>query len=421
MKDIRQIVKEHSPHAVKRWVEMARRAMAGPPIEDVQLRAYGFSPDDSRVPRLNLVLPTIAEREAFGGISTARKLLARLTDTLNSNTKWDVRIVVADIFGAEPPTIYDGEHEARRVSILPLHAANPPYTLPVRRNDIFISYVWWISLNLVPVLEAQNEHYGGDKKPLIHMTQDYEPAFYAFSSSNLLALQAYNLRWPSAAIVNSSLLRDHLVAGGHSFDQIFTFEPRIPDSLRPFLDEPRTKCREILIYGRPTVARNCFNLIVAALRQFSAYPEFDNWELRSVGMQHKPVPLTRGRVLTSEGKLSLTDYAQRLRSARVGLSLMASPHPSYPPLEMAHFGIRTITNRYAHKDLSQHHNLITSLDDVTPPSIADTLMSVCRTADRDPETGPTGVSNVKNYLSPEPFECLAPLAEYIQGTLEQSI
>lgn len=35
-----------------------------------------------------------------------------------------------------------------------------------------------------------------------------------------------------------------------------------------------------------------------------------------------------------------------------GISLMSSPHPSYPPLEMSVFGIKVITNNYSNKDLS---------------------------------------------------------------------
>ena len=75
--------------------------------------------------------------------------------------------------------------------------------------------------------------------------------------------------------------------------------------------------------------------------------------------------------MASLGKLSLTDYAELLRRTAVGLSLMASPHPSYPPLEMAHFGVRTVTNSYTCKDLSKSHANILSLPDVSAERIAE--------------------------------------------------
>ena len=39
----------------------------------------------------------------------------------------------------------------------------------------------------------------------------------------------------------------------------------------------------------------------------------------------------------------------------IGISLMVSPHPSYPPLEMAHLGMLVLTNGFGAKDLSTWH------------------------------------------------------------------
>ena len=59
------------------------------------------------------------------------------------------------------------------------------------------------------------------------------------------------------------------------------------------------------------------------------------------------------------GKLDLDAYGSLLRESAVGLSLMVSPHPSYPPLDMAHLGLRVVTNGFGPKDLSsvarEHH------------------------------------------------------------------
>ena len=52
------------------------------------------------------------------------------------------------------------------------------------------------------------------------------------------------------------------------------------------------------------------------------------------------------------GKMSLDDYADILNRSAIGVSLMISPHPSYPPLEMANAGCLTITNGYEGKDMT---------------------------------------------------------------------
>lgn len=60
-----------------------------------------------------------------------------------------------------------------------------------------------------------------------------------------------------------------------------------------------------------------------------------------------------------------------------GISLMSSPHPSYPPLEMSEFGVKVITNSYANKDLSKFDDNIVSVDNVNPVNIANKLVDIC--------------------------------------------
>ena len=60
-----------------------------------------------------------------------------------------------------------------------------------------------------------------------------------------------------------------------------------------------------------------------------------------------------------------------------GISLMVSPHPSYPPLEMSTFGVRTITNQYENKDLSYFNENIISLRACSPDNIVKALSDIC--------------------------------------------
>ena len=60
---------------------------------------------------------------------------------------------------------------------------------------------------------------------------------------------------------------------------------------------------------------------------------------------------------------------------------MVSPHPSYPPLEMAAFGVKTITNRFSNKDLSDFSDNIISLDTCSSADVAQALLDVCSAFD----------------------------------------
>jgi hypothetical protein len=115
--------------------------------------------------------------------------------------------------------------------------------------------------------------------------------------------------------------------------------------------------------------------------------------------------------MRSIGKLSLEAYAELLWETAVGVSLMSSPHPSYPPLEMAHFGVLTITNRYANKDLSSSHDNIISLDDIRAETIAKALALACRRFEENPRAGALGKSHRPSFLVPGPFDCIEELAE----------
>jgi hypothetical protein len=214
-------------------------------------------------------------------------------------------------------------------------------------------------------------------------------------------------------VINSTNLARYLEAVGHDVARRFVFEPVISEALRPYLDRVETspRARRVLVYGRPNVERNCFPALVRGLKRWVRdYPEFADWEVISAGVPHDPVDLGLGRTLTSVGKLSLDDYAQMLLSCSAGMSLMASPHPSYPPLEMAHFGLRTVTNTYFCKDLAAFHPNILSVRSIAEKELAAALAEACRRAASPPRHEPN-----PDYIRAEPYPFIAELAEALGG------
>lgn len=134
--------------------------------------------------------------------------------------------------------------------------------------------------------------------------------------------------------------------------------------------------------------------------------------LSSASGPHDPVDLGDKRKLTSVCKLSLEDYAQMLLRCSAGVSLMASPHPSYPPLEMAHFGLRKVTNGYFCKDLSSFHPNIQSVRSIAEANLAAALAEACRRSVNPPEAyaNPT-------YIRTEHYPFMAELAEALAREL----
>jgi hypothetical protein len=136
------------------------------------------------------------------------------------------------------------------------------------------------------------------------------------------------------------------------------FEPGIDKEL--FYPVPKEKFQKtgkatILLYGRPEVTRNLFELAVLSIDHFfKNYPDYRDkvGEIISVGEKHGPID-GDGLDIESRGKLPLRDWARLARDSDIGISLMLSPHPSYPPLEMVASGMVVVTNRIYNKDLSK--------------------------------------------------------------------
>lgn len=416
--NVRSFLKQNLPPQLKGLVHQLRGKIAAPPIDEAVLAHYTATPEVSDVPRLTMVVPLLQKGADFGGTATGIDIFARLCLALKARHRLDVRFVITDVVSETDPSILTSRAaraglavEADQITLV----RSPDAAIDVRPYEIFITYNWWTTLNFTAVRDAQAQAFRQPLRPLIWLMQDYEPGFMEFSSAHMLARAAYDTSAPLWAIINSSNLAEYIGAAGHALERKFVFEPVVSDSLRPYLEQVGTipRKRRVLVYGRPNVARNCFPALIRGLRRWARdYPEYSDWEIVSAGMEHAPVDLGGGRKLVSVGKLSLDDYAQMLLETSVGVSLMASPHPSYPPLEMAHFGVKTVTNTYACKDLSTFHPNITSVRTIAETPLAEALASACRAA---ATTGPNFGNS--EYLREDPYPFMDDLGNALQTVL----
>jgi hypothetical protein len=194
-------------------------------------------------------------------------------------------------------------------------------------------------------------------RQFFYMLQEFEPAFYAWSSNFALALETYGLDfWP---IFNEALLADYIFsqrigrfADPAMRDRAVIFEPAVEERLfhpPPIPSPPRPK--RLLFYARPTNTRNLFGLGLMALRLASENPVFAGWQFLSIGGRGSVprLPLKAGHMIQPEAWMDYEGYARSLREADVLLCPMLSPHTSYPVLEMAASGGLAVTNTFATK------------------------------------------------------------------------
>ena len=355
-------------------------------------------------PRLNLLIPTLSPRRVFGGARTAMDLFGELgrrfprqrvvsfTPVTGVNVETLDGFVIGNAGDAETPS--------RVVVAAPVGTET---TLAVEPDDVFLATFWSTAELAIRLSRWQASTFGGAARPFAYLVQDFEAGFYPWSAQFALARSTYAADVPTIAVVNSGLLAAYLDGQGLAFAGRYTFEPRLDPRLRPLVDQPAgTRRRRIVAYGRPGTARNAFPLVVEGLRDWVGRGGGDGWEVVSAGEPHSPVELGRGLVMGRVGKLPIEGYGSLLRESAVGLSLMVSPHPSYPPLDMAHLGMRVVTNSFGPKDLSAWHENIASVASLTAEAIGEALLAATRAFEADPGAGDRARPLRDDYLAEGP-------------------
>lgn len=336
-----------------------------------------MTPSPDALPRLNVVLPNYFAGYAFGGIVSAMELAREVGRHYDA-----VRFVSEAPLGLPeemfPFADYLAAPSRQRLETASLQSG----PLPCHQRDVFLCTLW--TTTRLHEAHCRTMAASGQKPlPFYYFIQDYEPGFFPFGSNHCAALRSYSRPELTHAVFNSLELASFFRAQGLRFAREYAVRPALNPGLRAHLDArqwmipPKDGERTVILaYGRPGSPRNCFESVVEGLSLFFAsLPEGERASITalSAGRQHDPVTLAPGAVLQSLGKLDIPAYAALLEQTHLGLSLMASPHPSYPPLEMALFGAYTITNGFAGKDLSGCHPGLVSLPWPEPELIAGAL------------------------------------------------
>jgi hypothetical protein len=167
-------------------------------------------------------------------------------------------------------------------------------------------------------------------------------------------------------VINTKLLHQHLAAEG--FSNIarngLWFEPAFP-SATYYRAQTSSPKRNFFFYARPQNVRNLFyrgiEVVDEAVQRGILDPA--EWDFTFAGRELDPELAKLPYKPRLAQNLSWADYAAMIRQMDLGLSLMYTPHPSYPPLDLAASGAVAVTNRYGLKqDLSGYSRNIICAD-----------------------------------------------------------
>lgn len=364
-------------------VDSTTRVNLNQVVQIPEITPFEFQSSNWNGRRINLLVPALSEKHIFGGIATALRLFKEIIKEFPT-----ARIIVTDEtsvnlseneFFSDWTVVDLGNDDSEGNSIV-VAGDRVGKKLSVRENDYFVATAWWTAFNAFRAMEWQQEHTSTKNRKLTYLVQDFEPGFYPWSTRFALADSTYRHREITIPIFNTKLLFEYFEQQKYEFDQAYYFEPKFNPVLKKWRDKKWdvAKKKQILVYGRPSVERNLFPLLIQTISIWNQkYSRASEWEVISAGECHENIPISETTVLRSVGKVSLEEYATILSESSIGVSLMLSPHPSYPPLEMAMFGVNVITNKYSNKDLSQLSPLIKSADSLDPNVLADQLIELC--------------------------------------------
>lgn len=142
------------------------------------------------------------------------------------------------------------------------------------------------------------------------------------------------------------------------------FEPAFPDKVyyanEDFIPKENQK-KKLFFYGRPRNPRNLFYFGLRCLDEAitQGIIDTDLWDIYMAGNAVEEIEFSSGYQPVIKGQMSWGEYAAFAREVDLSFSLMYTPHPSYPPLDMLCSGAVVVTNEFANKrDLSYSDNMI---------------------------------------------------------------
>lgn len=324
-----------------------RQITGGPDSEAVRLTSHAVDPIpvihlDEPVKRLNMVIDSLEKDSLMGGVATAL-----IVGTLFANRQGCVLRIITRNAGPNPLAYENlmrvlGIPAAERVAYYSDADKESNFRLELTEGDVFVATSWWSAVAIRRTVLS---------KRFFYLIQEVETSFYPAGTDQLLCrriLEDDHIDF----IVNSKTLFDYFQTHNPGLaDRGIHFEPAFPEGLYgPGGFEAKPK-HHLLFYARPHHPRNLFALGVRLLDRAVATGiiDLDEWEIFFVGDDETQVTLGSAYRVINKGRLGWQAYSEFLRTMDLGLVLMMSPHPSYPPFDMACSGGVVVTNRYENR------------------------------------------------------------------------
>ena len=317
------------------------------------------------VRRLSVVTDSISEGFLYGGVGTALIIATLLAARMDAKLRLITRTQPADVQRLQTVLEAQGLDWPGEIDVV-FAPTTDDEDIPIGPGDVFLTTSWWTTRATLLSVPA---------KQVIYLLQEDERMFYPRCDDRLRCAETL-ARTDLHMLINSELLFQYLADGPEPLADLAAraawFEPAFPTRLfHEAVREPDAEGkRTFLFYARPNNLRNLYwrGLEAIAAAVADGVLDRERWKFLFVGKDIGRIALPGGVMPEILENLPWDRYAEAVRGAHLGLALMDTPHPSYPPLDLAASGAIVVTNSCANKvSLDAYsRNIIT-----VPPTVAD--------------------------------------------------
>ncbi len=358
--------------------------------------------------RVSMVTDSINPGQLYGGVGTAMIMSALLAEAQGARLR-----LVTRVEPAEPAALYSvlktyGITLTREVefAFAPFHDGH--YEIDTLPGETYVTTSWWSTASTLGSVPASQ---------VIYLLQEDERMFYAYGDEHLRCSRV--LENPSLrVVVNTRLLFDHLVGSGLSYLKTsgLWFEPAFPSTVFHPRETPPSAKRTLMFYARPNNLRNLFmfglELIETAITR--GVLDLREWDIVLVGKDIPKLHFDDGKYNPKRlEKLSWTEYADFAGTVDLALCLMYTPHPSYPPFDLAASGAVVVTNAFGPKQQLDHYskNIVTG-----EPNISSMLAALAEGVRLATSTDERRANYEANQLASDWTRSFAPVVEHFTRT-----
>jgi len=296
-------------------------------------------------PRVTVLTDSVSANSLFGGVGTALILAMLLANRAGASLRLVTRTdepdarVIAELEKAHGLSL-SGPVE---VGYVPVDGTR---SLSVGPRDLIITTSWWTTRAALDSTLPRDQ--------MLYLLQEDERMFYSWGDERLLCSETLAER-DVAVVVNTRRLLEHLSGPSEPLHATgaLSFEPAFP--IGPAADRSGEEKRNFFFYSRPQNARNLFWRGGMALSRAIEKRVLDPavWDFHFVGRATPELTLPGEITPYVHEGLPWAEYQVLVSRMDAALTLMDTPHPSYPPYDLAAAGAAVLTNTHPGKtDLS---------------------------------------------------------------------